>query len=235
MVHVMKLNPKPFEMMAVGTKTTEYRLNDEKRKKVKAGDTIVFNNNDQQIETKVIEVINAHNFSELRTILYNAGHLKSYDEFDPVAMNEYYSKDDEHQYGVVGIRIHLIEKEDTTDYYFEKYDEKSYVTIAKYILEKNVNANDDLRMCSTAAKGNVKAISLKLRRMFSKELLDLMAYYIKVLEGVIDKAEFDTQISNVSYVNQVDAEAALQFACGLKYSMSGLRSKSALKQFLDNA
>ena len=135
MYHVMRLNPKPFEMMAEGSKTIEYRLNDEKRKKVKAGDTIIFNNNDLQIAVKVIEVINAHNFSELRTILYNAGHLKSYDEFDPVAMNDYYSKDDEHQYGVVGIRVRLIEKEDTVDYYFEKYDEQSFITIAKYILE----------------------------------------------------------------------------------------------------
>lgn len=58
-------------------------------------------------------------------------------------MNDYYSKDDEHQYGVVGIRVRLIEKEDTVDYYFEKYDEQSFVTIAKYILDKKVNANDD--------------------------------------------------------------------------------------------
>lgn len=77
MYHVMRLNPKPFEMMAEGSKTIEYRLNDEKRKKVKAGDTIIFNNNDLQIAVKVIEVINAHNFSELRTILYNGGHLSS--------------------------------------------------------------------------------------------------------------------------------------------------------------
>lgn len=30
MYHVMKLNPKPFEMMTAGLKTIEYRLNDEK-------------------------------------------------------------------------------------------------------------------------------------------------------------------------------------------------------------
>lgn len=234
MYHVMRLNPKPFEMMAEGSKTIEYRLNDEKRKKVKAGDTIIFNNNDLQIAVKVIEVINAHNFSELRTILYNAGHLKSYDEFDPVAMNDYYSKDDEHQYGVVGIRVRLIEKEDTVDYYFEKYDEQSFITIAKYILDKKINVNDDLRMCGNSTKRNVKVISLKLRRMFSKEMLDLMAYYIKYLEGIIDTAEFDTQISNVSHVNRENVKSALEFSCGLKYSISGLRSKIALKEFLEN-
>ena len=33
MYHVMRLNPKPFEMMAEGSKTIEYRLNDEKCKR----------------------------------------------------------------------------------------------------------------------------------------------------------------------------------------------------------
>ena len=36
MYHVMNLRTKPFEMMAAGTKTIEYRLNDEKRKKGKS-------------------------------------------------------------------------------------------------------------------------------------------------------------------------------------------------------
>lgn len=89
-------------------------------------------------------------------------------------------------------------------------------------------------MCENATKRNVKVISLKLRIMFSKEMLDLMAYYIKHLEGIIDTAEFDTRISNVSYVNRENVRAALEFACGLKYSISGLRSKSALKEFLEN-
>ena len=33
MLHEMKLNENPFERMKNGTKTIEFRLNDEKRKK----------------------------------------------------------------------------------------------------------------------------------------------------------------------------------------------------------
>lgn len=42
MIHEMMLSPKPFEMIASGTKTIELRLNDEKRQKVQVDDTIVF-------------------------------------------------------------------------------------------------------------------------------------------------------------------------------------------------
>lgn len=34
MLHEMKLNENPFERMKNGTKTIEFRLNDEKRKKI---------------------------------------------------------------------------------------------------------------------------------------------------------------------------------------------------------
>ena len=42
MLHEMKLNENPFERMKNGTKTIEFRLNDEKRKKIKIGDKITF-------------------------------------------------------------------------------------------------------------------------------------------------------------------------------------------------
>ena len=42
MVHYMRLNPKPFEKIASGRKTCELRLNDEKRKLISVGDTIIF-------------------------------------------------------------------------------------------------------------------------------------------------------------------------------------------------
>ena len=39
----MKLNKEPFEKIKSGEKTIELRLYDEKRRKIKAGDTICFN------------------------------------------------------------------------------------------------------------------------------------------------------------------------------------------------
>ena len=40
----MKLHPAPFEMIKSGKKTIELRLYDEKRRKIKVGDEIIFTN-----------------------------------------------------------------------------------------------------------------------------------------------------------------------------------------------
>lgn len=233
MIHMMKLNPEPFERVKSGTKTIEYRLNDEKRQKVKAGDIIIFNNEDLQIEVKVTEVIYAHNFSELRTVLYNAGYIKNFNEFDPAAMRKYYSIDDEHKYGVVGIRIYLVKKEDTKNPYCEKFNEQSYVTVAEYVLCEKINGKDKLSICGTAFRGNVRIISLKLRSIFSTDMLDSMAYYIKMLDGTVDSSEFDTFVSSVPHISRNDVEAVLKFACGLKYSLYGIRSRRELGKYID--
>ena len=42
MKHNMRLNHDPFVLIEKGSKTIELRLNDEKRSKIKVGDTIVF-------------------------------------------------------------------------------------------------------------------------------------------------------------------------------------------------
>lgn len=42
MLHNMKLQPEPFEMIKCGQKTYELRLLDTKRQKVSVGDTMVF-------------------------------------------------------------------------------------------------------------------------------------------------------------------------------------------------
>ena len=49
MIHYMKLNPKPFAMIAEGRKTIELRLYDEKRQGISLGDTIVFKNTENGI------------------------------------------------------------------------------------------------------------------------------------------------------------------------------------------
>lgn len=42
MIHNMKLNPEPFELISSGQKTIELRLNDEKRQRIKISDEIIF-------------------------------------------------------------------------------------------------------------------------------------------------------------------------------------------------
>jgi ASC-1-like (ASCH) protein len=75
----MNLTPSPFKMIREGRKTIELRLYDEKRKAISIGDTITFCNTEEDIDTA-----------------------------SPEDMEEYYSKEKQAQYGVVGIKITLI-------------------------------------------------------------------------------------------------------------------------------
>ena len=68
MKHYMNLNPEPFEMIRSGEKTIELRLNDEKRKAISVGDTIVFTNTadtGKQIFAVVTALHQFRNFAEL--------------------------------------------------------------------------------------------------------------------------------------------------------------------------
>lgn len=110
--HHFTLIKKYFDFIKYGTKRIELRLNDEKRQKIKTGDTIVFSEKDNtqnQIETKVIDLFKYRTFSELL------------DKFDPEifadknfskqdilnALDRFYTKEDQLKYGVIGIQIEL--------------------------------------------------------------------------------------------------------------------------------
>lgn len=105
MTHEMRLHPEPFEKIRNGTKTIEARLNDEKRKELKAGDHITFLLRPdfvEKIEAEIVELFTAPTFAELHA-------MRPFTEFGKESMEEleelyqYYSKEDEQKYGVVGI------------------------------------------------------------------------------------------------------------------------------------
>ena len=112
MVHEMKLNNGPFAAIKSGTKTIEMRLWDEKRRLLYPGDKIVFTNRTtgETISTKIIGLHIFESFDEL---------YKHFDKISlgydaketalPSDMEEYYSKDEQAQYGVVGIEINTLE------------------------------------------------------------------------------------------------------------------------------
>jgi ASC-1-like (ASCH) protein len=111
-VHHMKLDPEPYEMIKSGEKTIELRLYDEKRRKIRPGDEIVFTNNatGETIRTQVIKLHCFSSFEELyRTLpLLKCGYTK--DDISlarPSDMEQYYSADDQTRYGVVGIELLL--------------------------------------------------------------------------------------------------------------------------------
>ena len=107
MLHKMKLNESPFERIKNGTKIIEFRLYDEKRQQIKVGDQIEFSklpDLQEKILVDVMELYRKDTFENLFRKLYN-------DEEEIVrktkSMYNYYSPEEEKEYGVLGIKIKL--------------------------------------------------------------------------------------------------------------------------------
>lgn len=92
----MRLHHEPFTRVKSGDKCFEFRLNDEKRKQIQAGDTIEFTDREtgESITVTVMERISADSFEH-----FDAGVLVDDD------MARYYSDDDIQKNGVVAIRF----------------------------------------------------------------------------------------------------------------------------------
>ena len=108
MIHKMKLQSDPFERMKNGKKTVEIRLYDEKRRLVKENDCIEFTNIDTNEIIKV-KVIKLHLFDTFKDLFnyfdssYFGNDISSYE-----VMYDYYTREEEKKYGVVGIEVKLI-------------------------------------------------------------------------------------------------------------------------------
>jgi len=106
----MKLNPAPFEMIKNGQKTIELRLFDEKRRQIKVGDRIAFTNvvSGETLAKTVVKLHRFDTFDELYRALnllecgYTADDV---DKAQPSDMEQYYSKEEQAKYGVVGIEL----------------------------------------------------------------------------------------------------------------------------------
>lgn len=111
MIHKMKLKDKPFKLIKEEIKTIELRLYDEKRKLLNVGDVIEFTNIDTKEVIKV-EILQLHRFNNFQELYKHfAKTSMGYGEnemADPTDMEEYYSKEEQQEYGVVGIEIELI-------------------------------------------------------------------------------------------------------------------------------
>lgn len=111
MIHKMKLKDEPFRKIQNGKKTIELRLFDDKRKRIRVGDEIVFSNNEcpiSKIQVKVINLFRFNNFKELYATLplekcgYSSTELTT---ACPSDMSIYYSEEEQDCYGVVGIEF----------------------------------------------------------------------------------------------------------------------------------
>ena len=108
MLHKMKLNESPFENIKNGTKTVEFRLYDEKRQKVKVKDQIEFSKLPDLQEKLLVEVIELYRESTFENLF-----RKLYTDEEEITkkvkeMYEIYSPEEEKKYGVIGIKISVI-------------------------------------------------------------------------------------------------------------------------------
>ena len=221
MIHAMSLRPEPFEAIENETKKIEYRLWDEKRSKLKVGDRIFFTNieNDKQLEVRVVGIYRANTFTELRTALMAKG-LIGFNEFEPAKMAKYYSKDDEYRYGVVGVVIALIKDEDKEgDKYIERFEEPAFMTVAEYAISSAVKEKcaEGGRLCVNAVLADEKAVSRKIRRIFTEDAIKAMAYYIKFLDNDLSEEELKNEVSQFSYFKQNDVKNLLECVSGLSF------------------
>lgn len=108
MQYNMKLQEKPFSEIVTGRKEIEFRLYDEKRRKLKIGDTIQFSKLPDLLETIDVEVIDLYHYPTFRELLLFLGYQdeKLYQKLQ--RLYHFYSKEQETLNGVIGIKMKVI-------------------------------------------------------------------------------------------------------------------------------
>ncbi len=106
----MRLADEPFEKIKSGEKTVEIRLYDKKRKHIKAGDKIIFYRLSDKTDSITATVKAVHRFDTFIELFSSdlfpkTGCSGLTVERATESMYKYYSKQQEQQYGVLGIEI----------------------------------------------------------------------------------------------------------------------------------
>ena len=109
----MKLQPEYYNFILNGTKRIEIRLFDEKRQQIKIGDTIKFLKEpdlNESFNVKVIGLLRYNTFEDMFkdfdiSILSDNSMTK---EKLIDVLEQFYPKEKQEKYGVLGIRIELI-------------------------------------------------------------------------------------------------------------------------------
>ena len=113
MEHEMKLQPEYYNFILNGTKRIEIRLYDEKRQQIKIGDVIKFLKEpelNESFNAKVVGLLRYNSFEEMFKdfdISILADESMTKDELISV-LEQFYTKEKQEKYGVLGIRIELI-------------------------------------------------------------------------------------------------------------------------------
>ncbi|MBE6153084.1 MAG: hypothetical protein E7166_02490 [Firmicutes bacterium] len=118
MEHIMKLYESNFNELKNGSKKREYRLNDNKRSKIKIGDTIRFiklPNLDEEIVVEVSKIEVFNNWYDCYAKYYEEDFKDSYESVDAVVQDTYdggyYTKEESEKYGCVVFTIQKLKKQ----------------------------------------------------------------------------------------------------------------------------
>lgn len=109
----MGLYESPIQSIKSGRKTVEVRLYDEKRRKIKRGDTIKFTKLPDKSETLLVEVLGLQQYGSFKE-MYESIPSKAFDcEGQPLnemieSTYEVYSPEQEKEWGTLAITIKLI-------------------------------------------------------------------------------------------------------------------------------
>lgn len=113
MEHELKLQPEYYNFILNGTKRIEIRLFDEKRQQIKIGDTIKFLKEpelNESFKVKVVGLLRYNSFEDLFKdfdISVLADKSMTKEQLIGV-LEQFYTKEKQQTYGVLGIRIELI-------------------------------------------------------------------------------------------------------------------------------
>mgnify|MGYP001018723597 FL=1 len=109
--HQMNLQSKYFDFIKNGTKRIELRLYDEKRQQIKLGDSIEFSKSEnEKFKVRVIGLLRYETFSDLFND-FNISVLADQSMTKQELLNvlqEFYTPEEQAQYGVLGIRLELL-------------------------------------------------------------------------------------------------------------------------------
>lgn len=224
MYHIMHLQSEPFSKIRNGSKEIEYRLFDAKRKKIMKGDIIIFQNieTDEQVKGRVIDIVKGHNFWELRSKLIGKAYIQ-FKNFQPEAMSKYYTSNQIYEFGVVGIKIKVMEESTSGDSeYMDALND-----FATYICQKRLKTKTVRYSNATKAR-----MQYKLEVFFSRNSIIYIGKYINYLEGKITRDEMKEYLP--FQVSIEDISQLLNAAENLSYKQVGLTRKKKLIDYLED-
>lgn len=140
MEHIMKLYESSFEELKTGKKKREYRLNDEKRRLVRIGDTIRFlklPNLDEEFVVDVKGIETFDNWYDCYSKYYDEDFKNRYESVDSVVQDTYdggyYTKEESEQNGCVifSIKKHRVAHLNSTACYLKKDNKVLMIKFAK--------------------------------------------------------------------------------------------------------